>query len=251
MHHKCSSCGESFASDQYLKIHIFIVHQGNTKIYKCESCNKSFSRKDSVNRHIKRVHKKQKDHKCDFCQKSFGSAQYLKIHISTIHEGHKDHKCDLCQDTFSRKDSLNRHIKKVHKKQKDQKCELCEETFSRNDALNRHIKCVYNSINGNHLPRIKEKIESLFTESKLKNSSKIDILKVDSMKVVNTGKEYENDIELEKIVQTDNIKISKKPVSRSNFRIVPLEEDDHNFKICLQNPKCDLEIPALLDKPGR
>ena len=43
-----------------------------------------------------------------------------------------------------------------------------------------------------------KKIESLFTESSLKNSSKIDFPKVDNMNVANTGKEYENDIKLEK-----------------------------------------------------
>ena len=46
-HYKCESCERSFIAAQYLRNHIYTVHEGH-KDYKCESCDKSFSQEGSL-----------------------------------------------------------------------------------------------------------------------------------------------------------------------------------------------------------
>ena len=53
--YKCESCGKSFSTAQYLKMHIHTIHEGH-KDYKCESCGKSFSQAGNLKTHIKRAH---------------------------------------------------------------------------------------------------------------------------------------------------------------------------------------------------
>ena len=85
---KCDSCGKTFSSAKYLKIHINSVHNGQ-KDHKCDSCGKTFCYSGHLKTHFSLVHNKQKDHKCDLCGKEFSQAGHLKKHINAIHEGCK------------------------------------------------------------------------------------------------------------------------------------------------------------------
>ena len=139
--HKCESCGKSFSGAQYLKKHMYTVHEGH-KDYKCESCSKSFSQAGDLKQHIHTVHEGHKDYKCESCSKSFSDAGNLKQHIHSVHEGHKDHKCDFCSKLFAQGGQLKVHIYTIHEGHKDYKCESCSKSFTRANILKRHIRSV-------------------------------------------------------------------------------------------------------------
>ena len=168
---ECKSCSKSFSSAQYLRKHIYNIHEGH-KDFNCKYCVKSFSQKSSLKNHIHTVHLKEhlgtihnKDYKsesisqedyksesisqvvplkihknytCKSCSKSFSSAQYLKKHIHNVHEGHKDFNCDSCGKSFSQKSTLKNHIHIVHEGHKDFKCESCSKLFSCATNLKKH-----------------------------------------------------------------------------------------------------------------
>ena len=83
--YKC--CDKSFSSKQYLKNHIYTIHEGH-KDNKCDSCGKSFTRLQSLERHLHTVHDGYKDYKCESCGKSFSQAGHLKTHAQKTHERH-------------------------------------------------------------------------------------------------------------------------------------------------------------------
>ena len=56
-----------FEQNNYLKNHIFIVHEGR-KDCTCDPCGKIFFRENSLKIHI---HNEYKHHKCKSCEKTF------------------------------------------------------------------------------------------------------------------------------------------------------------------------------------
>ena len=120
---KCSSCGKSFSSRNFLEQHIRNVHEGK-KDHKCDVCNKYFSQSTNLNTHIKVVHEKSKKFHCKFCELSFSFLDGLKSHIKNVHDDKSKgvYKCELCNKSFSQELSVQNHIKLVHEKAKQKEC---------------------------------------------------------------------------------------------------------------------------------
>ena len=74
--YKCDSCGKSFTSAGYLKMHINVVHEGHRN-HKCDSCGNSFTQSGPLKNHIKTIHDRQRNYNCDSCGKSFSKSGHL------------------------------------------------------------------------------------------------------------------------------------------------------------------------------
>ena len=88
------------------------------KNFQCQNCSKLYSSKDYLKRHIYSVHEGHKDYECDICNKSFSQNYELKSHVQKKHP--KDGEipeifyCDVCAKPLADKRNLDRHIKYVH-----------------------------------------------------------------------------------------------------------------------------------------
>ena len=59
--HKCTDCGGSFSSKQYLSTHIATLHKGiKPDKHKCSICDQCFLHKGHLNTHIAAVHGRNK-----------------------------------------------------------------------------------------------------------------------------------------------------------------------------------------------
>ena len=85
--------------------------------YKCDSCGNSYTTLQYLKLHIKTIHEKQSNYKCDSCGKTFTTSSWLRKHSKILHEGQRNSKCDSCGKTFTQSVTLNRHILTVHERQ--------------------------------------------------------------------------------------------------------------------------------------
>ena len=86
--------------------------------FQCQNCSKLYSSKDYLKRHIYSVHEGHKDYKCDICNKSFSQNHELKSHVQKKHpkdgEIPETFYCDVCAKPLADKRNLDRHVKYVH-----------------------------------------------------------------------------------------------------------------------------------------
>ena len=142
--HNCEFCGKFYSNPQILKSHIRTIHDG-LKDFKCKYCNKFFGLRGNLLKHISSVHEGLK-HYCDTCGKSYARPDDLKKHIKTVHEGEKNYKCDSCGKSFGHSSVLRRHHRSIHEGKKNYKCILCKKSFSQSHHLKKHINNVHESV---------------------------------------------------------------------------------------------------------
>ncbi len=143
----CTLCDKSFASKQYLSIHINAIHL-KLKPFSCTLCDKSFSQKGKLNEHVAGVH--EKSFCCTLCDKSFTQKTSLTAHVEAKHKesSHQESKifaCTMCDKIYSVKNSLNRHIHTFHGTVK-YSCTFCQKSFTRKGDLTRHIDNIHHKI---------------------------------------------------------------------------------------------------------
>lgn len=124
---KCSKCGKSFSSEDYLRSHVKIcAHQtrwdSNRKAMYCDYCGYEARHKSNLTSHILSNHlpKDSRLNKCRICKKSYSSEQSLKKHSKSCGKSEetimalKRFACVLCEYKTQEKGNLTRHVKKWH-----------------------------------------------------------------------------------------------------------------------------------------
>lgn len=116
---KCSTCGQDFRREAYLKYH---MKQHMEK----KPANKSTVRKNTVTKEIlKKQSKRKPSYICAECHRSLSSKRSLDAHMR-IHKGDVGNStCTFCNATF-----FNEHRLKLHLKN-----EICEKIYLQNQGL--------------------------------------------------------------------------------------------------------------------
>jgi len=109
--YKCDECDETKASQEVLRRHKKIMHQG-LKFY-CDQCDYSVGSRARFLEH-KRTKHEGKIYRCDECDYVGNSAAYLKTHKEVKHLGLR-YPCEVCGQVFMRKNTRRNHERKVHK----------------------------------------------------------------------------------------------------------------------------------------
>ncbi|XP_017776680.1 PREDICTED: zinc finger protein 32-like isoform X2 [Nicrophorus vespilloides] len=131
----CTYCYKCFTLKSNLQIHIRTHTQD--KPYACEYCSKSFTTKGNLKTHI-RVHTKEKPYVCQICEKSFIQKVQLNTHM-LLHENDQIFACDICEKNFSTKATLQVH-KRIHDDIKPYVCDYCSKSFTTNGNLQIHVR---------------------------------------------------------------------------------------------------------------
>ena len=154
---KCDKCNKVFKTEEGVKIHLKLVHDGKKneenmynkvgtfdgQFHRCDLCNKEFSHQASLSMHVQLVHEKRKDHKCHLCEKAFARPERLKRHIDFRHYGIKHFQCDKCERSFPHPEHLTYHIKSVHEVKRDSVCEICGKGFVTPQNMLKHVQNVH------------------------------------------------------------------------------------------------------------
>ena len=139
--HVCDSCGKAFSSKPNLTSHITYVHKG-VRECTCTICGNLFRDKQVLKSHIMAVHELKKEHTCENCGKAFSYAKTLRAHLASIHSIGMRYNCQHCGKCFGTKYNLDTHIGSVHEGKKFQ-CSFCEKSFTQTQVLGAHIKKVH------------------------------------------------------------------------------------------------------------
>ena len=110
----CDTCGRAFSSNQILKQHVSVKHEGFRE--NCEFCDKTFTNKTGLQLHVRSIHDGITV-TCDQCGKEYQSKDTLQKHIKAVHEGLKDYVCKYCSKGFGHSGTLHSHVRAVHLKE--------------------------------------------------------------------------------------------------------------------------------------
>ena len=112
----CQTCGRSYRSGCYLKLHMKIAHieaeEYKRKRYKCDICDFETHLAKCLKIH-KQTHTGENLITCEMCNKLINK-RYMTIHIRT-HTGEKPFVCTICGKGFNCKKNLVRHNSRKHK----------------------------------------------------------------------------------------------------------------------------------------
>ena len=137
---QCSICLMEFTSKHGHQLHLFSVHQVETKglkIFHCSVCAYSTARQQDYNRHLITHEEKSKTFECSICHKKFSSNRLLQTHDRRMHNDRENRRCNLCGKDFARPCDLQNHIDVIHLGI-DYKCEICQKAFKRKHLLKAH-----------------------------------------------------------------------------------------------------------------
>lgn len=99
----CYECGEFFATQHKLDVHLKKIHMKINNVFECTICNRSFTTKWSLKEHNKSFHSTDRQlFKCEECDKAFTMKYSLKIHVDVTHRGLKQYDCIVCGKSFGK-----------------------------------------------------------------------------------------------------------------------------------------------------
>ncbi|XP_059049559.1 zinc finger protein 425-like [Achroia grisella] len=135
--YKCLQCDASFRRLEKLSLHMLTESHKKT----CIHCGNTFASDKRLRLHLQ-VHRKLKPFQCNICNSSFHMKKYLSVHM--LKHGDRQYPCSICSHTFKRSDLLQRHMK-IHQLRRTFTCPFrdtlnCKKEFSRSDKLKTHIK---------------------------------------------------------------------------------------------------------------
>ena len=166
--HSCTTCGESFKTQEALWDHVPIHTVIKQNVLRCSICEKYFRHKWKFQRHVA-SHEQNMDklpQSCDQCGKRFPILSVLKIHQkecrkqfkkthhlqrhSFSYSAERPFKCDHCDWTFKWKSGLKRHML-VHSDIKKSapahySCRICNISYSREYGLMNHMIALHSKI---------------------------------------------------------------------------------------------------------
>ena len=134
MSNVCHFCGKCFASLNYARHHINVVHL-KVKPHKCNLCSKMFSTTHSLMLHT-RVHAEERLFTCDVCGKSFIKKNTLTYHRNT-HTNAKPYHCKVCHKGFNAHSGLTVHLRR-HAGNKCYSCSTCGKRFYSHSNMKKH-----------------------------------------------------------------------------------------------------------------
>ena len=134
MSNVCHFCGKCFASLNYARHHINVVHL-KVKPHKCNLCSKTFSTTHSLMLHT-RVHAEERLFTCDVCGKSFIKKNTLTYHRNT-HTNAKPYHCKVCHKGFNAHSGLTVHLRR-HAGNKCYSCSTCGKRFYAHSNMKKH-----------------------------------------------------------------------------------------------------------------
>lgn len=171
IYYECPHCTKSFDREDYLGIHINIVHTKEITYsctdcdftaysqyairahrrqkhlllhYKCFACDKNFTSRNGLDGHITAIHNNEL-FSCTECDKTFKFYSGFTKHRRSVHLGER-YTCDQCGNEFTSKDGLANHVVAIHDKAKPYACDQCGDTFSILTNRDRHIRIVHEKI---------------------------------------------------------------------------------------------------------
>ena len=140
----CSQCEKSFATKEYMKKHVQIVHMNKNYKIKCEKCEKFITR-NNLKQHNDTVHLDLKRANCILCKKSFVTKSDMRKHVRRIHMSEKV-KCDLCLKLIS-SSYLKHHVYTFHHGINRVNCTYCEKNFITKSEMKKHVKRKHKNTN--------------------------------------------------------------------------------------------------------
>ena len=125
--YKCPTCGRSFSTNQYLKVHSEKIHnniKGSKKQFSCNMCGKVFIGTNGLLIHIRTNHEmsepmgKMPIYPMDLLEMGWKNNYKTKNFHNKSSTKIKSFTCDNCKFFFANKIMLERHIYSVHKEDK-------------------------------------------------------------------------------------------------------------------------------------
>ena len=113
----CFECDKTFTSTFSLDRHMN-THNGNNKAYKCYQCGQDFAQEVNLKIHIESVHDKTK-YPCPICHKLISSLSNMSHHINKTH-GKPNVHCIKC-DSYMRGDLTRHQASGACRKKQDKK----------------------------------------------------------------------------------------------------------------------------------
>jgi len=137
----CTKCGETFVSNDKLKVHDRRKHTGE-KPYACRmpGCCSAFVNSWDRTMH-ERTHSGEKPHACTYCGQRFANNQQRKVHEMRMHTHEKPWACGQCGKTFTTKGQLTDHTR-CHTGEKPYACAHpgCGKRFRTQSQLTIHAR---------------------------------------------------------------------------------------------------------------
>ena len=158
--HLCQECGNTFANEERMKIHVALIHEKKpinevmiaSKDHICSDCGKPFANPYSLKEHQRKTHKQEsKTVQCFACDQEFELVEDYDQHVQEHHPDASNlgkYNCEQCDMNFCLTKILDWHYLKVHNESR-LTCHLCMKALSHRSSLSKHIQSVHNPSKSN------------------------------------------------------------------------------------------------------